>query len=113
MKSSRAATITTRPTSPKPASMPSTLSTAAWKARPSPIATPTKRLAPIASSSTNTGSATCVCPDSAVEIGPRPGMNLATTSVHTPQRENSVCVWRTHESGEIESRQTVRSTRPP
>ena len=40
-------------------------------------------------------------------------MNLATTSVHTPQRANSDWVWRTQESGDIESRQTVRSTRPP
>ena len=40
-------------------------------------------------------------------------MNFATSSVQTPQRVNSDSVWRTHESGERERRQTVRKMRPP
>ena len=40
-------------------------------------------------------------------------MNLATISDGAPQRAKIDSVWRTHESGDSEMRQSVCSTRPP
>ena len=113
MKSSSKTTSTATPIRPICASTSTTLPTASRKTTPRAIATPAQSAAPIASRATKTANGRRWLPARLVAIVAKPGMNLATSSDAGPQRVNSDSVWRTHESGESEIRQTLRTTRPP
>src|SRR5258708_36282951 len=52
-------------------------------------------------------------PAIAVATDAKPGTNFATISARAPQRVKIVSVCCTHESGDSERRQSVRSTCPP
>ena len=64
-------------------------------------------------SSTNDGQPMRIAPASGGVTVDRPGMNFDTTRAARPQRSKWYSLWRTHESGESEMRQSRLITRRP
>ena len=80
---------------------------------PKPIATPDHSAAPTTSNTMNFHSGTRTTPAIDVATDANPGMNLATVSETAPKRMKIDSVWRTHESGDSDTRQMVFSTLLP